>query len=57
VQKPSDWNLNLADWLRPRFNTARIAVDGKSIGAVTGETTSIAFAAGSQSHTIGLGGG
>ena len=56
VKKPSDWNLNVADWLRPRLKETRIAVDGKSIGAVTGETTNISFAAGAEKHTIGLGG-
>ena len=55
IAKPSDWNLNIADWLRPRLQGTRITVDGKSLGSVAGDTTNIAFAAGSEKHTIAFG--
>ena len=57
IAKPSQWNLNFADWLRPRLQGSQIRVDGKSTGAVTAETQTIAFAAGAGAHAIELGGG
>ena len=54
VAKPSSWDLHVADWLRPRLQGLQIVVDGKSLGAVTNETQTIAFAAGATKHTIEL---
>src|SRR5262249_35714020 len=50
IAKPSEWDLNIADWLRPRLQ--QITVDGKPTGSATRETEPIAFAAGSARHTI-----
>jgi hypothetical protein len=55
VAKPSNWDLHIADWLRPRLQGAQLVVDGKSQGPVTHETQTIAFAAGATKHTIELG--
>jgi hypothetical protein len=50
VGKPSSWNFNVADWLRPRLQS--IQVDGKSLGSVKGETQTITFAAGAEKHEV-----
>ena len=52
ITKPSNWNLNVADWLRPRLQGTQIRVDGKSLGAMNAETQTIAFAPGSEKHTV-----
>ena len=56
VAKPSNWDLHVADWLRPRLQGLQLMVDGKSQGPVTRETQTIAFAAGATKHTIELSG-
>jgi hypothetical protein len=57
VSKPSTWNLNVADWLRPRLQGQQILVDGKSLGSVKSETQTIAFSAGADNHVIQLASG
>jgi hypothetical protein len=57
VSKPSTWNLNVADWLRPRLQSQQILVDGKSLGSVKSETQTIAFSAGAAKHVIELASG
>jgi hypothetical protein len=52
VAKPSSWDFNVADWLRPHLQS--IAVDGKNLGPVKSETQTIAFAAGAEKHAIEL---
>ena len=54
VAKPSNWDLHVADWLRPRLSGLQVAVDGKNLGPIKNETQTIAFAAGAQSHAIEL---
>jgi hypothetical protein len=54
VSKPSDWDLHVADWLRPHLQGLQITVDGKNLGPVTHETQGIAFSAGPTTHTIEL---
>jgi hypothetical protein len=56
IAKPSNWNLNVADWLRPRLQGAEIRVDGKSLGKVTRETEIITFAPGSGKHAVAFSG-
>jgi hypothetical protein len=57
VSKPSNWDFQVADWLRPRLQGLQIRVDGKNMGPVKNETQSIAFSAGTEKHTIELGSG
>ena len=52
VAKPSSWDFNVADWLRPRLQSMQMLVDGKSLGSVKSETQAIAFAAGAEKHAI-----
>ncbi len=52
VSKPSNWDFQVADWLRPRLQGLRIRVDGKNVGPIKNETQNIAFSAGTQKHTI-----
>ena len=52
VVKPSTWDFNVADWLRPRLQDIRI--DGKNLGTLKGETETIALAAGAEKHAIEL---
>jgi len=52
VDKPSSWDFNVADWLRPRLQSMQMLVDGKSLGSVKSETQAIAFAAGAEKHAI-----
>jgi len=54
VAKPSTWDFNVADWLRPRLQGQQILVDGKSLGPVKNETQSIGFSAGAAKHVIEL---
>ncbi len=54
IAKPSSWNFNVADWLRPSLQSSDIWVDGKSIGSVKNETTVVDFPAGSQAHVLEL---
>ncbi len=54
LSKPSTWDFNVADWLRPRLQGSQILVDGKSLGPVKNETQTIAFSAGAEKHTIEL---
>jgi len=52
ISKPSTWNFQIADWLRPSFEYSQIWVDGKNLGSVKDETTVIDFQAGGQTHTL-----
>ena len=52
VEKPSSWDLNVADWLRPQLQRMQVTVDGKAVGVAKAETQAIAFAPGAQTHTI-----
>ena len=54
VSKPSTWDLNVADWLRPRLQGAQISVDGKNLGPMKSEIQTIEFGAGVQTHAIEL---
>ncbi len=54
VAKPSSWNFNVADWLRPRLQGEQISVDGKSLGPAKTETQTVNFSAGATSHVITL---
>jgi hypothetical protein len=54
VAKPSNWDFNVADWMRPRLQSMQILVDGKSLGSVKSETETVAFAAGTEKHAIEL---
>ena len=54
VAKPSAWNLNIADWLRPRLQALQISVDGKTLGPANAETQIVNFSAGATSHVITL---
>jgi hypothetical protein len=54
VAKPSTWDFNVADWLRPRLQSVQMSVDGKGIGPVKGETQTVAFAPGAEKHDIAL---
>ncbi len=54
ISKPSSWNLNIADWLRPGLQSAQVWVDGKNRGAVKDEMTVIEFGAGSEKHSFEL---
>ncbi|HEY2835487.1 MAG TPA: hypothetical protein VGI89_02885, partial [Rhizomicrobium sp.] len=56
IAKPSEWDLNVADWLRPRLKNS-ITVDGKSLGAGVKESQPIALGAGGGGkHDITFGG-
>jgi hypothetical protein len=52
VAKPSTWDFNVADWLRPRLQS--MLVDGKNLGPMKSETQTVAFAAGVEKHAIEL---
>jgi hypothetical protein len=52
VEKPSNWDFNVADWMRPRLQS--IAVDEKNLGPVKSETETVTFAAGAEKHAIEL---
>jgi hypothetical protein len=52
VAKPSTWDFNVADWLRPRLQS--IGVDGKNLEPLKGEIETVAFAAGAEKHEIEL---
>ena len=54
ISKPSSWNFQVADWLRPGLESSQIWVDGKNLGSVKDETTVIDFQAGGQTHTLEL---
>jgi hypothetical protein len=54
IAKSSNWNLAVADWLREPLKSSEVWVDGKKLGAVKGETTTIEFPAGSQTHRLEL---
>ena len=54
ISKSSNWNLNIADWLRPSLRSSQVWVDGKNRGFVKDETTVIDFSAGSEKHTLEL---
>jgi len=54
LAKPSNWNLNLADWLRPQLQGSHLWADGKDAGTVKGEITTVDFPAGSQVHVLEL---
>jgi hypothetical protein len=54
MAKPSTWDFNIADWLRPRMQGQHIVVDGKNLGPIKGETQTIAFAAGAEKHALEL---
>jgi hypothetical protein len=54
ISKPSSWNFDVTDWLRPSLESSQIWVDGKNFGSVKDETTVIEFQAGSQMHTLEL---
>lgn len=54
ISKSSNWNLNIADWLRPSLRSSQVWVDGKNRGFVKDETTVIDFSAGSEKHTLAL---
>ena len=52
VAKPSSWDLNVADWLRPRLQS--IQVDGKNLSPMKGDSETVAFTAGAGKHEIAL---
>jgi hypothetical protein len=54
IARPSNWDLNVADWLRSQFQGAHLWVDGKDAGAVKGEVTNVDFQPGSQTHVLEL---
>jgi hypothetical protein len=54
ISKPSSWNFEIADWLRPSLESSQIWVDGKNSGSVKNETTAVEFQAGSQTHALEL---
>lgn len=54
IAKPSEWNLEVADWLRPSLQSSQILVDGSNLGSIKGEVTTISFKSGSQIHTLQL---
>jgi hypothetical protein len=54
ILKPSSWNFEVADWLRPGLASFEIWVDGQNLGSVKDETTIIHFQAGSQRHLLEL---
>jgi hypothetical protein len=54
ISKPSSWNFEIADWLRPSLKSSQIWVDGKNSGPVKDETTAVEFQAGSQTHALEL---
>lgn len=54
IAKPSNWNFNMADWLRAQVQGAHLLVDGKDVGVVKGEITSVGFQEGTTSHVLQL---
>ena len=54
IAKGSDWNLHLSDWLLAKMKSSAIWVDGKKVGAMHQELTTIPLAAGPQTHTLEL---
>ena len=54
ISKPSSWEFDVADWLRPSLTSSQLWVDGKNVGSVKDETTTIDFQAGSQTHALEL---
>lgn len=54
IAGPSDWNFEIADWLRPSLQSSHILVDGSNLGSIKGEVTTINFKSGSQVHTLQL---
>ncbi|HLV86200.1 MAG TPA: hypothetical protein VKV39_04430 [Candidatus Sulfotelmatobacter sp.] len=52
IAKNSNWDFNVADWLRPQLQSAQIWVDGKSLGPAKNETETIPLAAGTEKHII-----
>jgi hypothetical protein len=54
VSKPSNWDFQVADWLRSRLKGLEIRADGKVLGPLQSETTVIGFSAGAASHAIEL---
>ena len=52
IAKPSNWNFDVADWLRPSLQSSDLWIDGKNVGAVKDERTIVDFSAGSQSHVL-----
>ena len=54
IAKPSNWNFNMADWMRAQVQGAHLLVDGKDVGVVKGEITSVGFQEGTTSHVLQL---
>jgi hypothetical protein len=54
IAKASSWEFSVSDWLRPRLQTSRIWVDGKDLGAVKQETTTIPLRPGNPTHVLEL---
>ena len=54
IDKPSEWNFEVADWLRPSLQGSDMWVDGKNIGSIKDETTVVNLSAGSQAHVLEL---
>lgn len=54
IAKPSRWEFVVADWLRPALQSSQLWVDGKNLGAVKQENTTIHFQPGTQTHVVEL---
>ncbi len=54
IQKPSTWNLEVADWLRSKLGSSQLSVDGKNIGTLHDAVTVISLAPGSERHRLEL---
>lgn len=52
ISKPSNWEFVVADWLRPALGNSHISVDGKDLGPVKQENTTIPLQPGSQTHAL-----
>ncbi len=54
IAKASDWNFDVADWLRPSLQSSHLLVDGNNVGSIKDEITIVNFKSGSQIHTVEL---
>lgn len=54
ILKPSSWEFVVAGWLRPALQGSQIWVDGKNLGAVKQETTTISLQPGNPTHVLEL---
>lgn len=52
IAKPSSWEFIVADWSRPAFESSQLWVDGRNLGPVKQESTTIQFQRGSQTHVV-----